>query len=265
MKAVILAAGAATRLRPLTDHVPKCLLEVGGVPILRRMLEHLAAFAGAPARAIDEVVIVTGYRARQIVDAVAAWRLPLAVQTVHNDAFDRTNNGSSTLLARPHVDGRAFVLMDSDIVCDRDVLAAVLDCPRADCLALRPATAPGALGAEEMKVVLDPRGRVAWCAKDVDPRVAAGESLGINRFSPAASARFFATLDERVRERGLVNEYNDAAVQQMIEADGYELWPVDIGAHYATEIDTPEDLRTADAELRRRQSFTSPCASLTAL
>jgi choline kinase len=261
MNVVILAAGAATRLRPLTDHVPKCLLEVGGVPILRRTLEHLAALAPL----VDGVTIITGYRARQIVDGIAAWRLPLAVETVHNDAFDRTNNGYSTLLARPHVDGRAFVLMDADIVCDRDVVADVLTSRRADCLALRPSSGPGALGAEEMKVVLDRRGRVACCAKDVDPRAAAGESIGINRFSPAASARFFATLEERVVARGLVNEYNDAAVQQMIDADGYELWPVEIGARYATEIDTPDDLRLADAELRRRQSFTSPCASLTVL
>lgn len=254
MKAVILAAGAATRLRPLTDDLPKCLLEVGGVPILRRTLEHLAALR------LRDVAIVTGYRAPQIDDALAAWRLPLAVTTVRNDAFDRTNNGYSTLLARPHVDAHAFVLLDADIVCDREVIAAVLASARADCLALRPSRA---LGAEEMKVELDRRGRVARCAKDVDPRRAAGESIGINRFSPAASARFFAALDERVRARGLVDEYNDAAVQQMIDDDGYELWPVDIGAHYATEIDTPEDLRTTERELARRRSFTSTCASFT--
>lgn len=255
VNAVILAAGAATRLRPLTDTVPKCLLEVGGIPILRRMLEHLAALG------IERTIIVTGYRARQINDAVAAWRLPIAIATVHNDAYDRTNNGYSTLLARPHVDGRAFVLADADIVCDRDVVAAVLASRRADCLALRPSAS---LGAEEMKIVLDARGRVARCAKDVDPRLAVGESIGINRFSRAASARFFATLAERVVQRGLVDEYNDAAVQQMIDDDGYELWPVDIGAWYATEIDTPDDLRVTEVELARRQTFTSTWASFDA-
>ena len=250
MKAVILAAGAATRLRPLTDTLPKCLLDVGGAPILRRSLEHLSALG------IDDIVLVTGYRAPQIVDAIAAWRLPLAVTIAHNDAFDRTNNGYSTLLARPHVDGRAFVLLDADIVCDRAVVAAVVTNIRRDCLALRPSRT---LGAEEMKVVLDSLGRVRACAKDVDPRLAVGESIGINRFSPAASARFFATLEDRVVRRGLANEYNDAAVQQMIDDDGYELWPVDIGAWYATEIDTIEDLRAT------RRSFTSDCASFTVL
>lgn len=256
MKAVILAAGAATRLRPLTDSIPKCLLEVGGASILRRSLEHLIAVG------VDEVVLVTGYRAAQLDAAVAAWRLPFDVSAVHNAAFDRTNNGYSTLLARPHVDGQPFLLMDADIVCDREVLAAVVSSARADCLALRPSST---LGAEEMKVVVDERGRVRRCAKEVDPRIAAGESIGINRFSAAASARFFAALEERVVGRGLVNEYNDAAVQQMIDDDGYELWPVDIGDWYATEIDTPADLHATDAELRRRRSFTLPCATFTVL
>lgn len=252
MKAVILAAGAATRLRPLTHSIPKCLLEVGGSPILRRSLEHLVALG------IREAVIVTGYRASQIVEAVASWRLPIVVGTVHNEAFDRTNNGYSTLLARPHVDGRAFLLMDADIVCDREVVAAVVHGAHRDCLALRPSST---LGAEEMKVVLDARGCVRRCAKDADPRTAAGESIGINRFSPEASAGFFRALDERVVGRDLVHEYNDAAVQQMIDDDGYELWPVDVGAWYATEIDTVDDLRATDVELARRRSFTSTCES----
>ena len=55
MKAIILAAGMASRLRPLTDHKPKCLLEIGKQCLLGRAIEGLI-FNG-----IREVVIVTGY------------------------------------------------------------------------------------------------------------------------------------------------------------------------------------------------------------
>jgi choline kinase len=232
MKAVILAAGTASRLRPLTEHTPKCLLEVAGRPILHRLLDHLVALR------IDDVTIVLGYLGAKIRASVATWNLPTRVAYIDNAEYASTNNGYSTLLARDTASGREFVLLDADIVCERPVIGSVLDHERADCLAVRPSNT---LGAEEMKIVLDERGRVRWCAKTVDPRLAIGESIGINRFSAAASTRLFATLDDRVRGRGLVNEWNDSAVQQMIDG-GYELWPVDVGAWYCAEIDTPADL-----------------------
>ncbi len=243
MKAVILAAGSATRLRPLTATIPKCLLPVADVPILRRVLDHLVALG------VGEVAIVTGYLEDQIRDAVATWRLPVPIELISNREYASTNNGYSTLLARPAVGGSEFILLDADIVCDREVIGAVLDSARADCLALRPSKT---LGSEEMKVVLDDAGRVRMCSKEADPRTAAGESIGINRFSPGASTRFFAALEERVVKRGLVNEWNDSAVQQMIDDEGYELWPVDVGAWYCAEIDTPHDLAEVDRVVRAR-------------
>lgn len=241
VKAVILAAGSATRLRPLTEHLPKCLLEVAGRPILRRLLDHLSALG------ITEVTLVLGYLGSTIREAVATWSPAVRVRFVDNTEFASTNNGYSTLLAAEAASGHEFVLLDADIVCEREVIARVLQHPIPDCLGVRPSTT---LGLEEMKIVLDARGCVRECAKTVDPKTAIGESIGINRFSAAASSRFFAALHDRVRVKGLVNEYNDAAVMQMIETQGYELWPVDLGALYCAEIDTPADLAEVDARVR---------------
>lgn len=241
MKAVILAAGSATRLRPLTEHLPKCLLEVAGRPILRRLLDHLAALG------VTEVTIVLGYLGSKIRDAVQRWSPEIRVTFVDNAEYASTNNGYSTLLAGPAASGHEFVLLDADIVCEREVIARVLRHEIPDCLGVRPSDS---LGVEEMKIVLDDKGCVRECAKTVDPKTAIGESIGINRFSPDASTRFFAALEERVRGKGLVNEYNDSAVQQMIDDQNYELWPVDLGTLYCAEIDTPADLAEVDAKVR---------------
>ena len=60
MIGVILAAGMAKRLRPLTDTKPKCLLEVGGKTLLERTVRAMQQ-AG-----IKEYVVVTGYRGEMI-------------------------------------------------------------------------------------------------------------------------------------------------------------------------------------------------------
>jgi choline kinase len=209
--------------------------------MLQRLLGHLAALG------VDEIAIVLGYLGHMIRDAVATWSVPVRVDFVENREFATTNNGYSTLLARDAVAGAEFLLLDADIVCEREVISSVLRFDKPDCLAVRPSNT---LGTEEMKILLDERGRVRECAKTVDPKKAFGESLGINRFSRAATPRFFAALDERVRGRGLVNEWNDSAVQQMIDEQGYELWPVDVGRWYCAEIDTPTDLAEVDTKVR---------------
>lgn len=60
MKAVILAAGQGTRLRPLTNDKPKCLVEVAGKPLLEHQLAAMHACG------LRDIHIVGGYRADQL-------------------------------------------------------------------------------------------------------------------------------------------------------------------------------------------------------
>lgn len=62
MQALILAAGCGKRLRPLTDYVPKSLVEVNGIPLLVNALECLSG------RGIEEVLIVIGDKKDIIVE-----------------------------------------------------------------------------------------------------------------------------------------------------------------------------------------------------
>jgi choline kinase len=244
MKAVILAAGCATRLRPYSDDTPKTLLPVGGVPILRRTITSLLRVG------FDQFVIGTGYLEHQVRDAVGSWFPGLDVIFVTNRDFQSTNNAYSLLLTRDHVEPGGFILLDGDVVFDVGVVEELVE-RGPDCLAVR---SVGEIGLEEVKVTADNQDRVLAIGKHVPVRSAMGESVGIELFSAASSKRLFDVLHHRVRERGLVNEYYEAAFQQIID-DGSTLYGVDIGSMYATEIDTIEDLVAANTRLAQRPAF----------
>ncbi len=244
MKAVILAAGCATRLRPYSDDTPKTLLPVGGVPILRRTITSLLRCG------FDQFVIGTGYLEHMVREAVASWFPGLDVTFVYNKDFRTTNNAYSLLLCRPHVEDDGFMLLDGDVVFDLAV-AEELVSRGPDCLAVR---SVGEIGLEEVKVMADKEDRVLAIGKHVPVRSAMGESVGIELFSAASSRRLFATLHDRVTVQGLVNEWYEAAFQQAID-EGATLYGVDIGSMYATEIDTIEDLMAANAWLAQRPAF----------
>ncbi|MBA3459455.1 MAG: phosphocholine cytidylyltransferase family protein [Deltaproteobacteria bacterium] len=244
MKAVILAAGCATRLRPYSDDTPKTLLPVAGVPILRRTMTNLLR-AG-----FDQFVIGTGYLEHMVREAVASWFPGLDVTFVSNPDFRTTNNAYSLLLAREHVENDAFILLDGDVVFDIAVIENLVE-RGPDCLAVR---SVGEIGLEEVKITADNEDRVLAIGKHVPVRSAMGESVGIELFSAASSRKLFAALHARVIEQNLVNEYYEAAFQQIVD-EGVTLYGVDIGTMYATEIDTIEDLRAAEARLSQRPAF----------
>jgi mannose-1-phosphate guanylyltransferase len=98
MKAFILAAGLGTRLRPLTDSVPKCLVRVGGDPLLELWLDSFRA-AG-----VDEVLVNLHHLPEQVRSHLAAHRGKPRVQT----SFEPTLLGSAGTL----VAGRRFIGSD---------------------------------------------------------------------------------------------------------------------------------------------------------
>lgn len=236
-QAVILVAGSALRLRPLTDTTPKCLLEVGGRAILDRLLEKLAE-AG-----IRRAVLVTGYRADRIEAHLAAHRPPLETWLVHNPEYATTNNVVSLLGARAQLGPGTLVICDGDVIVRREALRRLIAHPVA-CALLVDREAP--LAGEEMKVTLDDGGRVRRLAKEIDPAQAQGESIGIQKVSGPALERLWPTLMALVRS-GQTGVFYETAFQQLIDA-GETFHAVPIASADWIEIDSAEDL----VEARRR-------------
>lgn len=115
MRAILLAAGEGTRLRPYTSDRPKCLVELAGKALLAHQREALEA-AG-----VEDITVVTGYRAERIRE--------LGYRTLHNEAFASTNMVASLLCAAELLDGTADVLVAyADIVYEPRIVRAIASC-----------------------------------------------------------------------------------------------------------------------------------------
>jgi choline kinase len=238
MRAVLLAAGLSKRLRPLTDHCPKCLLDVGGKSILQRAVENLVSVG------VDELVLVTGYK-REMVQAHVAERFPaLPVRWINNGRFAETNNAYSLLLAEPEATGE-FLLLDSDILFPVELIRVLIACPDRPCIALY----RHACGEEEIKIACDDSGRMTDVSKTIDPREAAGESIGFELFDRRSRDSLFRTLRRRVVDEKRENEFYEASFKAMVE-EGCDFRAVDISSWPAMEVDTVEDLEQARSLFR---------------
>jgi GTP:adenosylcobinamide-phosphate guanylyltransferase len=117
--AVLLAAGLGSRLAPFTDAVPKCMVAVSGMPILGRLVRSLDQCG------FERLVVVTGYRSEVIRDYLGEGFGGVAVEYVVSPVFETTNNIYSLWLVRNLID-EAFLLVESDLVFDTDLLLPLL-------------------------------------------------------------------------------------------------------------------------------------------
>ena len=233
MTGVILAAGMAKRLRPLTDNKPKCLLEVGHRTLLERTVEAMHQ-AG-----ISEFVVVTGYRADQIRDFLTSHFPLFTFHFLHNADYEHNNNIYSLWMSMQEVKGKDFLLMDSDILCDPAAVVRIASEPESALAVNR-----HELGEEEMKVVVDANQRITEISKTCRPEDAMGESVGIEHITADYSEALACELDLMIEQEGLIDIFYERAFERLIP-QGHTFRVVDTTNYFSYELDTPEDFQRA--------------------
>lgn len=233
MIGVILAAGMAKRLRPLTDERPKCLLTVGQRTLLQRTVDGIIA-AG-----ISELVVVTGYRAQMIRDFLTSHYPDLTIHFIDNPDYAHNNNIFSLWLTRPYTEGRDFLLLDSDILFDPQIIPAVLSA-EGSALALN----RHELGEEEIKVIVDDQNHVVEISKVCTIEQAIGESVGIEKMEADYSAALFRELEQMIEGEGLIDIFYERAFERLIP-QGHTFTVVDTTRYFSIELDTVEDFENA--------------------
>jgi len=191
MKAMVLAAGRGERMGALTADRPKPLLEIGGVPLIERHLQRLAACG------IEQVVVNLSYRGTQIRERLGGGeRFGLAIR-YSDEGEPPLETAGGIVRALPLLGAEPFLLVNADVFTDFD-FAELLAEPRS-ALVLVPNPAHNARGdfgsdAEGLVRAAPPLSTYGGIAV-LDPKLFAGLADGRRPLKPV--------LDEAIARREL--------------------------------------------------------------
>lgn len=234
---MVLAAGWGSRLAPLTDKLPKTLLEVDGD---RTILD--VALGNLKAVGMDRVVVVTGFQHEVLVNRreALAERHGLDIELLFNPRALEWNNCYSLWCAREYfVEG--VLMANGDTVhpasVERSLLAAR---GNSDLVIAVDESLP--VADEEMKVQVSQAGLMTRITKLMDPAVAQGEYIGVTLIEPGASEALAAAL-KTTWERDPQLYYEDG-FQELADRGG-RVAIAPIGDVEWVEVDNHDDLARA--------------------
>jgi choline kinase len=237
MKAILLAAGIGKRLRPFTDHSPKCLVEIGGRPLLDRYLEALGATG------ITEAVIVVGHRKEKIIERFGKQVGSLSIRYVENPDF---HLGSLlSLFAARSCFTDDLLIMDADVLFPKRFLSLLIDSRHPNAFLLDETSKSEG----EERMLLVQKGKVVNSTKNPTPPYdLIGEGIGFFKLSKGSVSVLIPILEKVARTAPEI-EYEEvfSTLLRSVEA-GYET----VGGLPWIEIDFPEDIERAEREILPR-------------
>lgn len=232
MVAVILAAGKGSRLGQYTTELPKSLLPLNeeGKTLLDYNLQVLKKFD------LHKIYVVTGFNSGKIEEHLKG---EIITEIIYNPFWNHCNVLGSLYMAL-NVLQEDFLFLHADTLADSKIWEGfiglekdfILPYQRKDC------------GKEEMKVVLE-AGKLVQISKDIDPKEAAGEFLGIAKFSKETIS-FFKETATVLFKKGNLNYYMESVIQEAINLrQDFTVLPFDIEDKSFVEVDFENDYHLA--------------------
>ena len=243
MKAIIVAAGVSSRLMPITNDKPKCLLEINGKTIMQRQSEALRQYG------VDDIVVVRGYKSENLTYS--------NIRYYENTNYMHNNILGSLFYADAEMDDE-FIFSYSDILYSPDVVRKLMDSPADISIVVDIEWASHYLGrtqhpVTEAELAAAENDRIIRIGKDIVlPGEAYGEFIGLAKLSKQGAGILKTTYHD-VLEKTAGGRFQNASsvekayltdmIQELIDR-GYIVASVGIKGGWM-EIDTPEDLAKA--------------------
>jgi phosphoenolpyruvate phosphomutase len=245
-KAVILAAGKDTNLFPLTEDIPKAMLDIKGKPILQRQIEMLRRVG------INDIAVVRGYKKHQI-------GFPNLIY-FDNDDYENTGTLASLFLASEFMD-RDTVILYGDILFEAEILKRLLEDPQENTLVVDRGWEKRYQDSREMPpfppelTTLSENGQgieIAAVGRGVSGAASTSEFIGLAKLSTSACS-ILRTLYKNVYCRDPNKKFHHARhmrtasfidfVQELLNS-GEKISALEIWRNWM-EVDTFEDYRLA--------------------
>ncbi len=231
MKAVILAAGLGSRLRPITNKVPKCMVPVNGIRIIDKQINNLVK------NGIKDIYVVDGYKAEVLGNHLKE-NYPF-VHIVSNPRYAETNNMYSLYLTRPYVEGEEFILMNADVYYDTSIITGLLEgenlskiaCDKSQYLE------------ESMKITVDAEGKINHISKKISKADHYAVSIDVYRISSEDSKVLFENVTDTIEVKKDENSWTEVALDNIFDQTSF--YPYVIKGRWF-EIDNHDDLHKAE-------------------
>ena len=239
---LLLAAGSGNRLQPLTDSIPKCLIEINGRPILERLIDNLCD------NGFKRLVIVVGYMHHCIRRFVNEYAGDLTIEFITNPLYQTTNNIYSLWLARNKIQ-ELFLLVESDLVFESSQLEGLLYPNKIAISRMQP-------WMNGTTITIDSLNRVQAFGMGGNgyTEITRYKTVNIYSLSDSTWRKVVERLELHISS-GKVNEYYEVVFKEMIADGSLSMDGVFFDPERWYEIDTPADLANAERILEETDTY----------
>ena len=231
---VILAAGIGSRLRPLTNNIPKSMVEVAGTPLLERLLTQINKYKSTS----TNINVVVGYCSESIINLTNT--LFNEVKIISNPKYDSTNNMYSLKLALDCIDNdSSIVIINADCIYDDHIVDVMLNLSR-DSIAID----KNLFSDESMKVMLDDNSFIHSMSKLLNKNDKTFVSMDIYFFINSTFINLHKVINQIISNDDL-NSWTEVAIDLTSRLEGVNISTVSFDDKWV-EIDNKDDLELAN-------------------
>ena len=237
MKALILAAGEAKRLKPITENLPKCMIRVGEKRIIDYQIENLLQTN------IKDIVVVTGFLAEKLEDHLSKTHPNARFTFIRSDDYYKTYPAHGMWLAKEHLQGEVIYL-NADVICHPDIIKNIVDSEHESVTALH----KNDWDEEQVNIITkSDSGQIESMGKVITAEQSSGEFVGVTKLGASFNQKLVQVLDDFITKEELKKFAADAINVSIQKKQA--MHALDLTHLPAIEIDTPDDLVEAEVKI----------------